>query len=117
MTEFVKPNINEYSDFHLALILLAGLLHDTGMFVSDEEKEEIISKIITEENNTFVSKQIIPKVYNQIRRVIAKYLKIEYQSNFLGEQNANKYFSVDESLINHIDGKQVWLLGIIDNAS
>ena len=50
MTEFVKPNINEYSDFHLALILLAGLLHDTGMFVSDEEKEEIISKIITEEN-------------------------------------------------------------------
>lgn len=33
-------------------------------------------KYITEENNTFVSKQIIPKVYNQIRRVISKYLKI-----------------------------------------
>ena len=65
-------------------------------------------KYITEENNTFVSKQIIPKVYNQIRRVISKYLKIEYQSNFLGELNANKYFSFDESLINHIDGKQVW---------
>lgn len=35
----------------------------------------------------------------------------------MGELNANKYFSVDESLINRIDGKQVWLLGIIDNAS
>ena len=74
-------------------------------------------KYITEENNTFVSKQIISKVYYQIKRVISKYLKIEYQSNFLGELNANKYFSVDESLINHIDGKQVWLLGIIDNSS
>ena len=50
MTEFVKPNINEYSDFHLALILLSGLLHDTGMFVSDEEKGEILSRIITEDN-------------------------------------------------------------------
>lgn len=35
----------------------------------------------------------------------------------MGEKNENKYFSVDESLINHIDGKQVCLLGIIDNAS
>lgn len=50
MTDFIKPNINKFSDFHLALILLVGLLHDTGMFVSDEEKEEILSKIITKEN-------------------------------------------------------------------
>ena len=44
-----------------------------------------------------------------------KYLKIEYQSNPLGEKDGNKYFSADESLINHYKGRQIWLLGICDN--
>ena len=34
----------------------------------------------------------------------------------LGEKDERKYFSIDESLISHLGGKQVWLLGIIDNS-
>ncbi len=45
MTEFVKPNIHEYSDFHLALIVLVGLLHDIGMIVSDSEIAKILKTI------------------------------------------------------------------------
>lgn len=33
----------------------------------------------------------------------------------LGEKDENKYFSIDESLISHLGGKIVWLLGVIDN--
>ena len=44
-------------------------------------------------------------------------LKIEYQSNLLAEKNSEKYFSMDESLINHYKGKQVWPLGICDKIS
>ena len=46
MTEFVKPNLKKHSDFHLALIILVGLLHDTGMSVSNDEKKEILAKYI-----------------------------------------------------------------------
>ena len=63
---------------------------------------------INNELKTFVSKKIIPKVFNEIKKIISKFLKINYQSGLLGEKNQNKYFSIDETLINHIEGKQVW---------
>ena len=50
-----------------------------------------------------------------MREVICKYLKIFYQSEQLGTDGETEYFSVDESLINHFDGKQVWLIGICNN--
>ena len=34
----------------------------------------------------------------------------------MGEKDEGKYFSIDESLISHLGGKQVWFLGIIDNS-
>ena len=42
-----------------------------------------------------------------MREVICKYLKIFYQSEQLGTDGETEYFSVDKSLINHLDGKQV----------
>ena len=50
-----------------------------------------------------------------MRKIISKYFKIIYQSELLGPLNGNGYYSVDESLINHYQGHQVWLLGIRDN--
>ena len=43
-------------------------------------------------------------------------MKISYQNNMLGEKDERKYFSIDESLISHLGGKQAWLLGTIDNS-
>ena len=50
-----------------------------------------------------------------MRKIICKALKIEYQSSLLRNDNEGKYYSVGETLINHYDGKQIWLLGICDN--
>ena len=44
-----------------------------------------------------------------------KILKIEFQSSLLGNKNEGKYYVVDQILINHYDGKQIWLLGSCDN--
>ena len=74
-------------------------------------------KYINNELKLFVSDKLIRKVFTEMRKIICKYLKIEYQSKPLGEKDAEKYFSVDESLINHYKGKKVWLLGISDNLS
>ena len=43
------------------------------------------------------------------------FLKIDYQSNPLGFKDSGKNFSVDELLISHYKGRQIWLLGICDN--
>ncbi len=41
MNELVKNRLNEFSDLHLALIVYVGLLHDTGMVITDDEKKEL----------------------------------------------------------------------------
>ena len=50
-----------------------------------------------------------------IKLTITKYILIVYESRFLGELNANKYFSFDECNIISIGTINIWLLGIIDN--
>ena len=83
MTEFVKPNINEYSDLHLALILLVGLLHDIGMFVSDEEKKEILDTIGLEKNDNQQEEfqnYIRERHSKRVRKIIDNYI-IDKESN------------------------------------
>ena len=72
-------------------------------------------KYLNNELKLNTPEKLTRKVYTELRRVFCKYLKIEYQSNPLGEKDGNKYFSADESLINHYKGRQIWLLGICDN--
>jgi len=74
-------------------------------------------KYIQEEKHHDVTKNLIRRVFHEIRKTINKYLKIYYQSQAFGEENANRYFSCDESLINHINGRQIWLIGLTDNTS
>lgn len=57
------------------------------------------------------------KVYSELRLIIYLYMKILYESEAISTKNNRDYFSVDESLINHINNKQIWLLSIINNTS
>ena len=43
MNDLIKNNLGHFSELHIALIVFAGLLHDIGMVVSTEEKEELYS--------------------------------------------------------------------------
>lgn len=56
MNEFVKHNLINYSELHLALIVYVGLLHDIGMVVSDnEEKKEYLKNHIRENHGKRVN--------------------------------------------------------------
>ena len=46
MNDLVKDNLATYSCLHLAMMIFAGLLHDTGMFVSDDEKKQLYNELI-----------------------------------------------------------------------
>ena len=65
--------------------------------------------------NYFVSERIVRNVFTEISKIITKYMKILYQSERLGYKDQHKNFSVDESLINHFENRQIWLLGACDN--
>lgn len=44
INELVKDHLDRYSYLHIALIIYAGLLHDTGMFVSDDEQKKLYAE-------------------------------------------------------------------------
>lgn len=44
MTCFVENDLDSYSDLHLTLIILSGLMHDTGMVIPTNEMEELEKK-------------------------------------------------------------------------
>ena len=72
-------------------------------------------KYFIEDLNLDVSKSIISKVYKEMRKIISKYINIEYQTILLGELDLHKYYSVDECNKLTIKGRYIWLLGINDN--
>ena len=51
---------------------------------------------------------IIREIFKEIRKIIARYHYIIYQSEYLGERDSNSFFSIDESLFTHLkDGTQI----------
>lgn len=72
-------------------------------------------KYIIKNLNYFVSERIVRNVYTEMSKIITKYMKILYQSERLGYKDQHKIFSVDETLINHFENRQIWLLGACDN--
>ena len=52
-----------------------------------------------------------------MRDTITKCILIDYESLFLCDLNANKFFSVEECNIITIGSNNIWLLGIIDNVT
>ncbi len=76
------------------------------------------NKIIIRDRFSSKSKSVndlIRRVFYEIRKTITKYLKVYYQRETFGEEDANRYFSFDESLINHINGRQIYLIELTDN--
>ena len=72
-------------------------------------------KYLNTELKVVASNKLIRRIYKEMRKIICKALKIEYQSSLLWNENEGKYYSVEETLINHYDRKQIGLLGNCDN--
>lgn len=85
MNEFVKPNISEYSDLQLALIVYAGLLHDLGMTVSDDEEKSLYKKF----------EDSIPNFNNYSCEEKKEFLK-----NHIRENHGNRIYSKFDLEIN-----------------
>ena len=70
-------------------------------FNSKEQNAEKAHSYILNEFKYTISKNKIYEIYSAIRNIIDNYLKFEYWSSPLADENENGYFSIDESLIAH----------------
>ena len=70
-----------------------------------------------DENNITISKQLILRIFKEIREIIYRYLFIQYRAETFGDSNNSEYYSVDESLFGHKKNSQIWILCAINNTT
>ena len=87
------------------------------LFLCDEINVEKAKTTLNEKYNISLSLTVLYKIYRAFREVIYKYLLIVYQTEELGVEQEHGIFAVDESLFNHINSNQIWVLGIINTSS
>lgn len=90
-------------------------------FIGNEFNAEKTKKYLTEEKQVkqvHISKQLILRVYKEMRELIYYYYLIQYKTETLGnENNQSEYYSIDESLFGHKNNKQIRMLGAINNTT
>ncbi len=100
MTKFIEPKIEELSTFHLFMIMACGLMHDTGMFVSEDEKNSGIQDGI---DRGLDFTEATEKFQDEIRKVhgkrVANVLKEDAFAVFFNENFANSDVTRDIALI------------------
>lgn len=69
MNDLVREHIKDFSELQLTLIIYAGLLHDVGMFVSDDEKKILFKGF---ENNIKFKKMLLDEKNIFLREYIRK---------------------------------------------
>ena len=84
-------------------------------FLCKEFNVEKAKNLIDSEFGYNLSKRVISRIYKDIRNIIYKYMKFVYAQEFISKENVGENFSIDESLIGHVNNKQLWLIGIINN--
>jgi len=104
-----------YSKF--PFIRLKDLMEIIHYFLCLEMSANKAFKYLNDNKKIKIFLTALLKVYSELRLIIYLYMKILYESEAISTKNNRDYFSVDESLINHINNKKIWLLGIINNTS
>lgn len=67
-------------------------------------------------NNPYnVSKQLVLNILKDMLKIISKYYDDIYKIEQIAQENGNDSLSIDESLFVHLENKQIWVVGIINN--
>ena len=71
---------------------------------------------LEETKKTNISIRNIRRFFKEIRKIIYEYYLIQYNVESFGEENANKYYSIDESLfVYDVNKTPLWVLGMTNN--
>ena len=104
-----------YSLFSFTLLRIVSEL--ISCFICKEYNVEKALKYVAGSLNYNISNKLIYKIYREMRIIIHKYMRFVYETEIFAKENANGFYSIDESLIGHKNGNQLWLFGAINNIS
>ena len=93
----IEDQVKDYSDLHIAMIIMSGLAHDTGMFASDDEIAAVKRKI-SQEYNIYDEEILLEKCRNYIRIHHGERVKKVIDNNRLsGDKPVKSLFSIGKS--------------------
>ena len=84
-------------------------------FILDQKNGTNIRKALSEENNINLNIHAIDRILNIFRKIIAHYLKDYYKFNKLGKVTGGSNISMDESMLTHINGEKILVIGAKNN--
>ena len=70
-------------------------------FIIKDINADKIWKYLVDEKNKIISRNLVLRIYKEIREVLYRYLFIQYRLELFGDSNISKYYSVDVSLFGH----------------
>lgn len=88
-----------------------------GMIIDKKNGTEITKVIKIKYNNVNINIKTIFKFMIYIRKAIASYIKHIYQTEYIAALNGHESYSIDESLMNHEEQSQIWVVGVIKNSN
>ena len=74
-------------------------------FMCKEYNVEKALKYVAGSLNYNISNKVIYKIYREMRIIISKYMRFVYETEISAEENANGFYSIDESLTGHKNGQ------------
>ena len=87
------------------------------LFTENNNAIDITKRLQEKYNRNNLDNRFIYHFISTIRNYIAHFYHDKYTLEKLAYLGENKKCAIDESLFVHIDGKQLWVIGIIDTQS
>ena len=114
-----RENIKKYSILKCAKTIPASIIFNKiQYFIIEKKNAKDIEKILKDSYQCVPNYSTITKEIDNVKFCIAEYLKYAYKIVQIGgDPEANRTVAIDETLITHKDGKQVWIVGAIDTTT
>lgn len=89
-------------------------MHIIELFIISKVNAAQIKNILEAQKKIQISYITIINILQDIRKVIADYMKHKYRLYKIGcDPDTNKIIAIDETLIIHDQGVQRWLVGVL----
>ena len=99
-------------------ILIQILMSILKAMIVDKKNGIEIRKIIKNKyNNVNINIKTIFEFMNYIRKETIYYLSHLYETEAISTFNGSESYSIDETLMSHNEGSQIWVVGVIKNSN
>ena len=113
-----KRSLRYYSFLSFAKRIPASIIHAILYSFIDKKSAKEIESTLKSQFKLIPSYSTIRNILSKFRCCIAEYLKYQYKIRQIGgSPDLNRIVALDESLIIHDNGSQIWLAGCIDTST